>query len=568
MVKQRLATKVIAEEPPNEDNPTAHDASAKVIQHLKMDNQKIDALFAQYFIAEDDAKSFLIREITEELTMLSKLREDTFYPALEGTSIPTALINGAHVAYDIAKLMSEELMAAPPADKYRDAKVGMLAQQFRHQVALEEQAEDGLFAKAEEAGINDGEVVIHLQERRAALELEQNSGTLTASPKITFQQKSGKVSYPQEDNMDNNRTAHDERGRFTSDDHNDNRQSERASATRSSNGGGRSSENDRNRGSSSDERGWHGDSQGHAEAARRGWETRHHEDDRGRSGDGGGARSSRNDDGRSGNGSSGSRNDNSEQRTSSSGSDRDRDERGRYTSEDDHRGNQRSTSMGDDHNGNRGRQLSNDRGRDDHGRYASDADNGGDRRSMASRDDGDRGRSASNGGQGGWFGDSEGHAQAARSGAGNSSRSGGGQNDRDDRGRFTSDDDGRDNRRVSNSRDDHNDNRDRQSAGGNRAHDSLGRFTSDDQHRGASRPSNSQDDHRDNRGGASGNDRERDDRGRFTSEDDQRGGRSSSASRGDSDRGNSSNDGRSHGGWFGDSEGHAEAARRGAQSRH
>ena len=51
--------------------------------------------------------------------------------------------------------------------------------------------------------------------------------------------------------------------------------------------------------------------------------------------------------------------------------------------------------------------------------------------------------------------------------------------------------------------------------------------------------------------------RERDEYGRFTSDDDDRGRRSSGG--GSSDRG--------QGGWFGDSEGHSEAARRGWRNR-
>jgi hypothetical protein len=47
---------------------------------------------------------------------------------------------------------------------------------------------------------------------------------------------------------------------------------------------------------------------------------------------------------------------------------------------------------------------------------------------------------------------------------------------------------------------------------------------------------------------------ERDDDGRFTS--------SHSRSRDDDDDGNYRRGGRGHGGWYGDSEGHAEAARR------
>jgi hypothetical protein len=142
--------------------------------------------------------------------------------------------------------------------------------------------------------------------------------------------------------------------------------------------------------------------------------------------------------------------------------------------------------------------------------------------------------------------------------------------ERDDQGRFVSDDD---------------DDRYRGRGGGyssrgnDRERDEQGRFMSDDdddRYRGRSGRGNG------------GNDRERDEQGRFMSDDDRgRSGRSGGySSRGRSDydddnrgrRGGSygrsadydddrrSSRGRGHGGWFGDSEGHSEASRRGWQN--
>ncbi len=220
--------------------------------------------------------------------------------------------------------------------------------------------------------------------------------------------------------------------------------------------------------------GWYGDSRGHSEASRLGWERRGAYDDR---------------DGRSSRGSDRERDeygrfvsDDDYHRSSrggssrGSGNDRERDEYGRFMSDDDDR---RSSSRG---NGGRGRSSDNDRGRDEYGRFMSDDD---DRRSSSSHGRGDdRGQ--------GWFGDREGHAEAARRGW-----------ERRD----------------------------------------------DDDHRSYSSSRSS--------GGRGSNDRERDAYGRFMSDDDDDR-RSSSRGRGD-DRG--------QGGWFGDREGHAEAARRGWENR-
>ncbi len=141
--------------------------------------------------------------------------------------------------------------------------------------------------------------------------------------------------------------------------------------------------------------------------------------------------------------------------------------------------------------------------------------------------------------------------------------------DRDSRGRFTSDrDDDRgrsrsDDGRYSRSSGGYDDDRDLQSRGRSTSQrdDGRGRSRSDDGR--CARSSGGYDD-----------DRDRDSRGRFTSDrDGGRGwsrdddGRYAQSSRRYDDDDRSSSRGRGQGGWFGDSEGHAEAARRGWDNR-
>ncbi|HWA01626.1 MAG TPA: hemerythrin domain-containing protein [Caulobacterales bacterium] len=95
-----------------------------------------------------------------------------------------------------------------------------------------------------------------------------------------------------------------------------------------------------------------------------------------------------------------------------------------------------------------------------------------------------------------------------------------------------------------------------------RERDSHGRFMGDDERRFSSaRPARYEDDER----GASGRgreERERPGEGRYRDEDDRR--RAARRREDDDDRGSR---GRGHGGWFGDPEGHSEAARRGWEDR-
>lgn len=206
---------------------------------------------------------------------------------------------------------------------------------------------------------------------------------------------------------------------------------------------------------------------------------------------------------------------------------------------------------------------SGERERDERGRFVSDDDDDRDYRRSASRgggrrddDDDDRRGSRSRGrdddddrggrGRGGWFGDSEGHREAARR-------------------RFDDDDDRRGGSRSRGRDDDDDDDRGSRGRGGwfgdSEGHREAARrrFEDDDDGRRGSR-SRGRDDDDDDRRGSQSRSRDDDDdrrRSRGRDDDDDRGSRSRTRDDDDDDRG-----GRGRGGWFGDSEGHAEAARR------
>ncbi|WP_257385904.1 hemerythrin domain-containing protein [Tahibacter caeni] len=126
--------------------------------------------------------------------------------------------------------------------------------------------------------------------------------------------------------------------------------------------------------------------------------------------------------------------------------------------------------------------------------------------------------------------------------------------ERDEQGRFMSDDDDRYGSRGGGNR-------------GGQSRDEYGRFESDDRGSGRYGRSHDDDDDRGSRGGGRGG-QSRDEYGRFESDD--RGSGRYSRSRDDDDRGysRSSRDDDDRGrGWFGDPRGHAEAAREGWRNR-
>jgi len=225
---------------------------------------------------------------------------------------------------------------------------------------------------------------------------------------------------------------------------------------------------------------------------------------------------------------------------------RERDDQGRFMSDDDDdRRMSRSRSQYDDDR----RSSSRSRSRDD------DDDRRGSSRS-GSRDDDGRSQ-----GRGGWFGDSEGHSEASRRGWENrdddrSSSRGRSSDDDDRRGSSRSSSRDDDDRRSSRSRSDNGDNRGRGQGGwfgdseGHSEASRRGWENRDDDRRSSSR-----DDDRRSSGGRSRDDDDRRSFSRSRSDDDRR---SSSRSRDDDD----DRRGRRTGGWFGDSEGHSEAAQK------
>lgn len=326
----------------------------------------MERLFGEYEAANDQRKEQIIQEVCRALVIHTLVEEKIFYPACRQAASDEEPLDEAQVEHDSAKVLIGDLLHGDRTDRFRDAKVKVLAEQIKHHVGEEEAPGKGLFAKAKAAGVDTLELARRVRDEKQALQNRRLSPS--ASVSIGGPERVGAGYQSEEDVARQQGPDRDERGRFMSDDDRGYRRS------RYDDGRSYSS-----RGRDDDGRGWYGDSGGHAEAARRGWAERRGENRSfGRYDDG--------DDGR------GYRSE-----------DRDRDDRGRFMSDDD-RG-YRSRDYDDDRRGYR----TQDRDRDDRGRFTSDDDDRRGYRSRSRDDDGDRGH-------GGWFGDSRGHAEAARRG--------------------------------------------------------------------------------------------------------------------------------------------------------
>ena len=391
-----------------------NDAEQNPIAILKSDHRKVEELFSSFETASSpQKKTQLAKQICTELMIHTLLEEEIFYPACKG-HMEERLLNEAQVEHDSAKMLIIELQSDSPDDQYYDAKVRTLSEEIKHHIAEEEKPTSGIFTRAEQANVTTEHLAKQLGDRKRELTTKANAGGLGSPELRSFRaQTHVGTKHPLEENpMARNSTStleRDDRGRFVSDDDHDRRYSRprdeegrftssrsrsryddddddrRYSRPRDEEGRFTSSRSRSRYDDDDDERrggrghgGWYGDPRGHSEASRRGWDERE-----------GSARSRYRDE--------------DEPRSSRYADDDDRrysrprDEEGRFTSS-------RSRSRYDDDDDDR--RYS--RPRDEEGRFTSS-------RSRSQYDDDDDERRGGRG-HGGWYGDPRGHSEAARRG--------------------------------------------------------------------------------------------------------------------------------------------------------
>ena len=395
---------------------------------LKSDHRRVEKLFESYERADEQSlKLSVVREICRALIIHTRLEEEIFYPACR-EKIDDVPLDDAQVEHDGAAVLIGELLEGSPDDPFFDAKVRVLAEMIRHHVQEEEKQTGGIFARAKSAGVNTAEIAQRLTARRSELLQGSDHSNLErprprsfttvkerTMPQGNYRDRDDRGRYMSGNDDDNRsgsgrrgrdyddnrgRQPRDEDGRFMSgDDGRDydyrtsrgrGRDEDYGSGYQSRDSRGRFVGDDDGYGRQSgrgpyqddDGRGWYGEPERHARAARRGWDQR--ED---YSGGGRQSRDYRNDDTRD-------------------YGDRDyRSGRGWYGEPDRHA---RASRQGWEDREDRG-----GRGRSE-GQYAS-GDYGQRFRDDDEEDDYRTGRRSGRS-HGGWYGDSEGHARAARRG--------------------------------------------------------------------------------------------------------------------------------------------------------
>lgn len=154
----------------------------EAIAMLKADHRKVEKLFASYESADESKKADLAKQICQELIVHTKLEEEIFYPAVREKADKEDKLDEAQVEHDSAKSLIAELLDGEPSDEFYEAKVKVLSQQIKHHVAEEEAPDEGVFAIAEKKQVDLDELGQELAARKEEL-LKQLGSTGPRPPR-------------------------------------------------------------------------------------------------------------------------------------------------------------------------------------------------------------------------------------------------------------------------------------------------------------------------------------------------------------------------------------------------
>ena len=186
--------------------------SEDAVTLLKNDHRTVEQLFEKYEAASATEKSKLAKLVCQELIIHTMLEEEIFYPACREKAEEEEPLDEAQVEHDSAKALIVELLDGAPSDDFYDAKVKVLSEQIKHHVAEEEKRAEGIFAKAKAAGVDMEDLAEKLQARKTELKALADQGELERPQPRSFKSKPA-----MEDCMPQYRDR-DEYGRFSDDD--------------------------------------------------------------------------------------------------------------------------------------------------------------------------------------------------------------------------------------------------------------------------------------------------------------------------------------------------------------
>lgn len=133
---------------------TARTRTQDAISLLKADHREVEDWFEQFEKSRsDEKKADLARKICMALKVHTMIEEEIFYPAFLEATDEEDIHHEAEVEHDGAKKLIAEIESGGPNDEYFDARVSVLSEMIKHHVK-EEEASDGMFAKARKADMD------------------------------------------------------------------------------------------------------------------------------------------------------------------------------------------------------------------------------------------------------------------------------------------------------------------------------------------------------------------------------------------------------------------------------
>lgn len=274
--------------PAKDNGSRPHPADA--VELLKADHREIQKLIgdlSDFEVTDENIKRLGVA--CRRWAGHAALETEFFYPALREAGVDQSLIDSNIVALDLVAVLLADLRRRPTRHQKFAAITRAMLHAISTQIASEENEPEGLFSRAMRADVDLQQLGEELRARKAEIEHRPEDHSPYHQPRLL--RDAGITPIAKEtDKMRGNERPRDERGRFM--DENEYRgmrgRNYASRSRRDYDDDDRRDSAQSSRGYDDDDRrGWYGDSRGHAEAARRGWDERrgrssdHDDDDRG-----------------------------------------------------------------------------------------------------------------------------------------------------------------------------------------------------------------------------------------------------------------------------------------------
>lgn len=148
---------------------------------LKADHAETDKLLGGFKTAEGrQQRRQLIEKIASALAARALLDEEILHPTCREKGVEASAIEQSQVRHDTLKLLVADLLRGSQDHDYYEAKVAVLGDYLKHHVGKEEDASEGILARARSAGVDMEALGEKLQARKD--ELTADTDRLLARP--------------------------------------------------------------------------------------------------------------------------------------------------------------------------------------------------------------------------------------------------------------------------------------------------------------------------------------------------------------------------------------------------